>query len=311
MNNKFFGKSYLTVDQIEKEDILYLFEKVDEMKKLVESKGGNDELKGKVLAALFYEPSSRTFSSFLSAMQRLGGGIIPMHGMSYSSVAKGESLRDTVKTFSCFVDILVIRNPEVGSAQEAAKYATVPVINAGDGTGEHPTQALQDVYTIKSHFSDIATLTVGMVGDLKNGRTVHSLTKMILKFGVKKFVWVSPKILMMPQEIRERVEKSGGETVEVENLNDVIGDLDVMYDTRVQKERFTDLAEYERLKLAYIITPDVMKKAKKNMIVMHPLPRVGEIAYEVDRDPRAVYLTEQMRNGVFIRMALLKLILTI
>lgn len=309
MNNNFYGKSYITVDQITKDDVLFIFQKAEEMKQLVKDQGRNDVLKNKIMAILTYEPSSRTYSSFVAAMQRLGGGIIPMHGMTYSSVAKGESLEDTIRVFSCYADIIVIRHPEINSSDIASKYATVPVVNAGNGTGEHPTQALLDAYTIRNHFDSFEKLTVGMIGDMKNGRTVHSLSKLLLKMGVKKFCWISPKILQMPEEIRQKVKHQGAEIIETEQLDDVIGNLDVMYVTRVQKERFTDLEEYERLKLKYIITPEVLKKAKPKMIVMHPLPRIGEISYDVDNDRRAIYLREQMKNGLYVRMAILNLIL--
>lgn len=309
MSNNFYGKSFITVDHLDNADINLLFEKADWMKKLVGKYGGDERLKGKVMAALFYEPSSRTFSSFITSMQRLGGAIIPLNGMGATSVAKGETLEDTAKVFSSYADIIVIRHNQAGSARIFADNAAVPVVNAGDGIGEHPTQALLDVYTIKSHFGSYKNLTVGMVGDLLNGRTVHSLSKSLLKVGIRKFVWVSPKALRMPENIIDSAEKAGAHITETEDLKKVIGGLDVIYDTRVQKERFTDIAEYERLKLAYIITPDIMGKAKKTAVLMHPLPRVGEIDPRVDSDSRALYLREQMRNGMYVRMALLDLIL--
>ena len=304
-----YGKSLVTVDSLSLSDVDSLFQKADIMQKIVAEKGATDSLKGKVMAAVFYEPSSRTFSSFITSMQRLGGAIIPLNGMGATSVAKGETLEDTAKVFSSYADIIVIRHNQAGSARIFSDNATVPVVNAGDGIGEHPTQALLDVYTIKSHFGSFHNLTVGMIGDLLNGRTVHSLSKSLLKVGVRKFIWISPKALKMPKIIIDRAKTSGAHIRETEDLKKVIGDLDVIYATRVQKERFTDLAEYERLKLAYIITPDSMKKAKKTAVLMHPLPRVGEISPQVDSDPRALYLREQMENGMYIRMALLDLIL--
>lgn len=307
--NNLYRKSLVTVETLKKEDIEAIFTKASQAKKLVLDKGGDESLKGKIMAALFYEPSSRTIASFLSAMQRLGGGIIPIHGMNFTSVAKGESQIDTIRTFSSFSEIIIIRTAQIGAAKIAADFATIPVINAGDGTGEHPTQALLDAYTIKNHFASFAGLTVGMVGDMLNGRTVHSLSKLLTILGVKKFFFVSPTQLNMPQEINDYIQKAGGQVNETETIENVLESLDVLYVTRVQKERFKDLSEYERLKLAYIITPEVLTKAKKSMIIMHPLPRVGEITYEVDSDPRAVYLNEQMRNGLYIRMALLELIL--
>jgi len=193
--NSFFKKSFVTVDQLTKDDIGLLFKKADEMEKLVGRKGGDDRLKGKIMAALFYEPSSRTFGSFITSMQRLGGGIIPLNGMGATSVAKGETLEDTAKVFSSYADIIVIRHNQKGSAKLFSEHASVPVLNAGDGTGEHPTQALLDVYTIQNHFSTFKKLTVGLIGDLLNGRTVHSLSKTLLKLGVRKFILVSPKQL--------------------------------------------------------------------------------------------------------------------
>lgn len=309
MINNLFKKALVTVDTLELEDIKQIFLHADAMKKVVDDKGVTDNLKGKVLAALFYEPSSRTMASFITAMQRLGGGFIPLSGMTNTSVAKGETTEDTAKVFSSYADIIVIRHPEKGAAKRMAEGATVPVINAGDGIGEHPTQALLDSYTVSKHFPQFNNLTVGMVGDLLNGRTVHSLTKLLLKLGVKRFIWVSPKVLNMPEEIKQKVIKQKARFTEEERLTDVISKLDVIYDTRVQKERFSNLEEYEKLKLAYIITPEVMKKAKKTAILMHPLPRVGEISEAVDPDPRALYLREQMRNGMYVRMAVLDMIL--
>lgn len=309
MKNNFYGKDALSIVDFGREDISLLFQKAFEMQKLVEKSGGDDRLQGKIMTALFYEPSSRTFGSFVSAMQRLGGGIIPLQGVTYSSVSKGETLPDTVRTFESFSDIIVIRHPEKGSARIAAEYSTKPVINAGDGIGEHPTQAFLDAFTIFQHFPRISNLTVGMVGDLTNGRTVHSLSQLLLLLGVNKFILVSPVQLQMPKEIVAKIRKQKGQVIEVESLNNDISGMDVIYDTRVQKERFANLEDYERLKFAYIIDKKMMSKAKKSSILMHPLPRVGEINPEVDSDPRALYLREQMKNGMYVRMALLDLIL--
>jgi len=274
------------------------------MKKIVKAGKKSKMLQGKIMTVLFYEPSSRTFGSFISAMQRLGGGIIPLQGMTYSSVAKGETLEDTIRTFECYSDIIVIRHPEVGSAKKAALVSTVPIINAGDGVGEHPTQALLDLFTILSKFKKIDGLKVAFVGDLLNGRTVHSLSKLLAKMGKVEFFFVAPKILRMPQEIKDQL-KNRVSIIEAEKLDEVIKKVNVLYITRVQKERFSDLSIYENIKNFYIITKKLMEKARKDLILMHPLPRVGEISTEVDNDSRAVYLTEQMRNGLYVRMALL------
>lgn len=306
--NSFKGKDILSVDQFSKSDLSFLFQKAKSMQKIINGKKASRLLQGKVMTALFYEPSSRTFGSFVSAMQRLGGGVIPLQGMTYSSVAKGETLEDTIRTFECYSDVLVIRHPEVGSAKKAADAASVPIINAGDGVGEHPTQALLDLFTILSKFKKINGLKIALVGDLLNGRTVHSLSKLLVKMGKVEFTFVSPKILKMPDEIKDKLNHQT-KVKEVDRLDEIIGDVDVIYMTRVQKERFSDLMSYERLKTYYLLTIELMKKAKRKAIVMHPLPRVGEIDISVDSDPRAVYLTEQMRNGLYVRMALLAAVL--
>ncbi len=190
MKNNFYRKSLVKVGFLTRDDIFYLFSKTDEMVSLVKKRGGDERLKGKIMAALFYEPSSRTFSSFITAMQRLGGGVIPLNGMRNTSVDKGETLEDTARVFSSYADIIVMRHNEIGSAEKIEKYATVPVINAGDGSGEHPTQALLDAYTISKHFAKFEDLTVGLVGDLLYGRTVHSLAQVLVRLGVKKFIFI-------------------------------------------------------------------------------------------------------------------------
>jgi aspartate carbamoyltransferase len=222
-------------------------------------------------------------------------------------VTKGESLPDTVRTLESYADIIVIRHPEVGSAATAAHYASKPVINAGDGVGEHPTQALLDLYTIVEALGEVGGLKVAMVGDLKFGRTVHSLTKLLVNYPVE-FTFVSPEILRMPKDVLDVVAASGHKYEEREDVHEIIGDVDVLYVTRVQKERFTDLAEYDMVKDRYVVDPELMSRAKERMIIMHPLPRVNEISYAVDNDPRAAYF-RQMRNGMYIRMALLAAVL--
>jgi aspartate carbamoyltransferase len=277
------------------------------MRIMVERVGTFDLLKGKILANLFYEPSTRTSSSFTSAMERLGGSVIPINEVRYSSVTKGESLPDTVRTLDCYADVIVLRHPEVGSAALAAKYARKPVINAGDGIGEHPTQALLDAFTIKEELGHIDGLTVTMLGDLKYGRTVHSLARLLSLYKVK-IHYVSPEILRMPAEIIEELQRKGIEQTEHTRLEEVLPETDVLYVTRVQKERFEDPAVYESVKDAYVITPEVMKAAKQRMIVMHPLPRVYEISMDFDDDPRAAYF-RQMEYGLYVRMALLAMVL--
>jgi aspartate carbamoyltransferase len=307
VTNGLYGQDILSVKQFTPAMLDYVFRVADEMNTLVERFGSADLLQGKIMANLFYEPSTRTSSSFMAAMQRLGGQVIPINGVTFSSVSKGESLADTVRTLECYADVIVLRHPEAGSVAEAAHWASKPVISAGDGVGEHPTQALLDAYTIRRELGQLEGLTVGMVGDLRFGRTVHSLTRLLLDRDVK-FRFVSPRLLRMPEEIRDEVSQAGGEFTEHEDVAEVIGEVDVLYVTRVQKERFTDLTEYEKVNGAYTITPELLQEAKEEMVVMHPLPRVGEITYEVDEDPRAAYF-RQMQNGVYIRMALLAAVL--
>lgn len=302
-----YGKDILSVRQFNREDLEYIFAVAHEMRVMVERIGTFDLLKGKILANLFYEPSTRTSSSFTAAMERLGGSVIPINEVRYSSVSKGESLPDTVRTLECYADVIVLRHPEVGSAALAAKYARKPVINAGDGVGEHPTQALLDSLTIKEELGHIDGLTVTMLGDLKYGRTVHSLARLLSLYKVK-LNYVSPDILRMPPEIIDELDVSGVEQTQLSSLEAVLPETDVLYVTRVQKERFADLTDYEKVASAYVIDPEIMKAAKERMIVMHPLPRVTEISMELDDDPRAAYF-RQMEYGLYVRMALLGMVL--
>lgn len=309
MKNTLFGKDILSAGQFNKAELELIMKSAAEMKSLVASRGGSEILRGKLMTALFYEPSSRTFGSFISAMQRLGGSFIPLQGVTYSSVAKGETLPDTVRTFANYSDIIVIRHPEVGSAGIAAEFSEKPIINAGDGVGEHPTQALLDLFTIKQHFKKLSGLSVTLVGDLLNGRTIHSLIRILSLFTPISCNFISPDILALPKELLHFLKQRNVQVVELEQWDEVLPKTDVLYITRVQKERFTDLATYEKLKHAYIVTREIIKKLPKSSIVMHPFPRVGEIAMDVDLDPRAVYIKEQMANGMYVRMALLRLVL--
>lgn len=302
--NGLTGKDILSVDQFDREGLAYIFARAEEMREMVDRVHGVDLLKGQVLACLFYEPSTRTSASFIAAMERLGGGVIPItQGVQFSSVSKGETLADTIRTLEQYSDVIVLRHPEIGSARLAAEAASIPVLNAGDGPGEHPTQALLDLFTIREEMGKIDGLKVAMVGDLRFGRTVHSLTKLLLHFDVS-LRFVSPEILRMPLSIMNEVRDAGLEVRETHDVADVIENADVLYVTRVQKERFSDLGQYEELKGQYIITPALLEQAKDKMIVMHPLPRVGEITPAVDADPRAAYF-RQVQNGMYIRMALL------
>lgn len=260
---------------------------------------------GKILATLFYEPSTRTRFSFEAAMLRLGGRIIGFSSASSSSVSKGESVADTIKTVGCYADIAAIRHPKEGAPKVASLYSPIPVINAGDGGHQHPTQTLTDLLTIRQVKGKLSGLTIAVCGDLKFGRTVHSLIKAMSRYENNKFVFISPTELRIPQYIRKEIlEKNNIEFIEVESLDEVIDTVDILYMTRVQKERFFNEEDYIRLKDIYILDNDKMKKAKKDMIVLHPLPRVNEIAYEVDDDPRAYYF-KQAKYGMYVRMALI------
>jgi aspartate carbamoyltransferase catalytic subunit len=306
-DGRFEGQHILSVSQFGLDDLAYIFDVAEEFRLMVKRMGSLDLLKGRILANLFYEPSTRTSSSFLAAIQRLGGTAIPINEVKYSSVSKGESLPDTIRTLEAYADVIVLRHPEVGSAALAAKYARKPVINAGDGIGEHPTQALLDLFTILQERGRVDGLTVTMLGDLKYGRTVHSLAKLLALFNVK-INYVSPEILRMPADLMGDLARKGMRQAESSGLDAVLAETDILYVTRIQKERFADPTEYDGVKNSYVITPDTMAHAKRDMVLMHPLPRVGEIDMAVDDDPRAAYF-RQMEYGVYVRMALLALVL--
>ena len=264
-----------------------------------------DACRHKLLATLFFEPSTRTRLSFESAMHRLGGSVVGFSEAGSSSSSKGESLSDTVQTVGCYADIIAMRHPKEGAPVVAARRAGVPIINAGDGAHNHPTQTLTDLLTIwrcKKRFND---LTIGLCGDLKFGRTVHSLVGAMARYTGIKFVFIAPEELRFPRYIIEdELESRGIPYKEVATMEEVMPELDVLYMTRVQRERFFNEADYIRLKDTYILTPDKLAPAKEDMIVMHPLPRVNEISVAVDDDPRAMYFP-QAKNGMFIRMALI------
>lgn len=306
-NAAWYGKDILSIKQFSRNDLEYIFGVAHEMRGMVERVGTFDLLKGKILANLFYEPSTRTSSSFTASMERLGGSVIPISEVKYSSVSKGESLPDTVRTLECYADVIVLRHNEIGAAALAAKYARKPIINAGDGAGEHPTQALLDAFTILEELGTLEGLTVTMLGDLKYGRTVHSLSRLLAMFNTK-LNYVSPEILRMPAEIIAELNEKNVPQTEYTSLEKVLPETDVLYVTRVQKERFQDEAVYESVKGAFVIDPEIMKPAKQKMIVMHPLPRVGEISVDFDDDPRAAYF-RQMEYGLYVRMALLAMVL--
>ena len=263
-----------------------------------------ERCKGKIMATLFYEPSTRTQMSFQSAMLRLGGTLIGFDNPSTSSVSKGENLKDTTKVVSSYADILVMRNPMEGSAKAAALTADCPVINAGDGGHLHPTQTLTDLLTLKTEKGRLDNLKVGLCGDLRYGRTVHSLLKALTKYENNEFTLISTEELALPSYIKDILAARGCTYREVGSIEEALPGLDVLYMTRIQKERFASLEEYEQQKDVYVLDMAKLKKAPKSMIVMHPLPRVDEITVEIDDDPRAKYF-QQAENGVFVRMALI------
>lgn len=306
-DGRFYGQHILAVSQFTRSDLAYIFAVAKEMRTMVERVGTFDLLKGKILANLFYEPSTRTSSSFTAAMERLGGSVIPINEVRYSSVSKGESLPDTVRTLECYSDVIVLRHPETGAAATAARYLRKPLINAGDGTGEHPTQALLDLFTIQEELGRLDGLTVTMLGDLKYGRTVHSLARLLRLYGAR-LNYVSPAILRMPPALTEELRQAGVDQQEFATLDEVLPTTDVLYVTRVQKERFERQDEYESVKDSYVITAATLRTARPEMVLMHPLPRVNEIALEVDDDPRAAYF-RQMEYGLYVRMALLAMVL--
>ena len=263
-----------------------------------------DTCRGKVAASLFYEPSTRTNFSFQTAMLRLGGTVFGFADPNSSSVAKGETLKDTIKMVSSYADVVVMRTPWEGAAKAASLYSHVPVVNAGDGGHMHPTQTMADLTTMTRLLGKVDGLSIGLCGDLKNGRTVHSLIKAMAKFRDVRFFLISPRELAVPEYMRAFLQENGMPYTEVTGLEAVIPQLDVLYMTRIQRERFVDPLEYERNKGIYILTRRKLERAKEHMLVMHPLPRVDEIAVDVDDDPRAVYF-RQARYGMFARMALL------
>ncbi len=269
------------------------------------------DAEGKVLATLFYEPSTRTRFSFETAMLRLGGSVISNFNMKEASSAKkGETLYDTGRVVSQIADIIAMRHPEAGSVGELARGSLVPVMNGGDGPADHPTQGLLDLFTIQQELGRLEDFTIAIVGDLKYGRVVHSECDYLSQFKGVRFVFVSPEALKMPAEITEMLIEKGFEVVETEDLNSVIGEVDVLSQTRVQQERFETQEEYEKYKGVYIITPELMGKARKEMILMHPLPRIDEIEVAVDDDPRAKYF-DQIEYGVAVRMALIATLLNL
>ena len=290
--------------------ISHLFEVAAEMETLV-ARGGTDEYRSQLMATLFYEPSTRTRFSFEAAMHRLGGRVISTENAAeFSSVAKGETLEDTIRIMNGYVDVIVLRHSEVGTSKRAATVSRVPIINAGDGVGQHPTQALLDLYTIHKEIGSIDGLKIAMVGDLAQGRTVRSLAYLLSKFNDIKMYFVAPPLLKMKEDILEHLQEHGSWFTEETTLERVLPEVDVVYQTRVQKERFGDrIADYESCRGIYVIDQNSLRLMKPNSIIMHPLPRLEEISMEVDQDRRAAYF-RQAQNGLFVRMALLTALLS-
>jgi aspartate carbamoyltransferase catalytic subunit len=299
----------IEAQQFDVPTLLHLIETTQEMEKAV-SGGGTSDLHKRIMATLFYEPSTRTRFSFETAMYRLGGSVISTENAAeFSSVAKGETLEDTVRILNGYADVLVIRHYEVGSAKRAASVSRVPVINAGDGAGQHPTQALLDLYTIHKEIGSINGLRIAMVGDLAQGRTVRSLTYLLSKFQNIRIYFVAPPLLKMKGDILDHLREKNVWYAEETDLDKVLPEVNVVYQTRIQKERFGDrIADYEACRGVYMINSDSLRLMKADAIVMHPLPRLDEIAMEVDSDPRAAYF-RQAQNGLYVRMALLRMVL--
>ncbi|MEW6610951.1 MAG: aspartate carbamoyltransferase [Patescibacteria group bacterium] len=298
----------LSADQFNRGRLDELLKRAEAMERLVES-GGSNELKGKILATLFFEPSTRTRLSFETAMLRLGGQVISMENATASgSAVKGETLEDTICVVSSFADGIVLRHPEIGAAERAALVSAVPLINAGDGAGEHPTQSLLDLFTIQKELGHIDGIHIAFAGDLKFGRTVRSLARFLTNYENVKMTFVSPLTLKLGDDVKHFLKEKEIHLNEMNALEDALPEVDVLYMTRVQRERFEDKDEYERVKDSYILTLDAVRKMKTSARVLHPLPRVNEISREVDSDHRAAYF-RQTRNGLFIRMAILDILL--
>ncbi len=304
---EFKGRDLISIADISKDDVFRVLKKARTMIPIAQGAKVDERLKGKVMATLFFEASTRTRLSFESAIQRLGGRVLNFGVPEASSVTKGETLADTIRMVEAYSDVLVLRHPQEGAARLAADFSQKPVINAGDGAGQHPTQTLLDLFTIWDEKGVIEGNRVVLLGDLKYGRTVHSLVYALALLGAE-LTFVAPPTLQMPREIVEMVNELGHKPEEVEDLRKAIRDADVLYVTRIQKERFPDPQEYQSVAGSYRIDLQILRDAKKDVIIMHPLPRVTEIAPEVDRTPYAIYF-KQAFNGVPVRMALLSLIL--
>jgi len=302
---EFKGRDIISIRDFTREEIDHILDVAEVMEPI--AKTGSDMLRGKIMASLFFEPSTRTRLSFSVAMHKLGGDVVGFAGPEASSVMKGENLADTVRTVQNYADVLVIRHPKEGAARLAAEFADIPVINAGSGAEEHPTQALLDLYTIRREIGRIDGLNIALAGDLRYGRTVHSLAYALSNYRDITLYLISPEALRMRREVLEEIQGKV-KVVEGRSIEEFIPELDVLYMTRIQKERFPDPAEYAKVRGSYRLEAQHLKKAKQGLIVMHPLPRVDEVAPDVDATPHARYF-KQVWSGVVIRMALLALVL--
>lgn len=298
----FSEKSIISMKDLDKKSLDYLLEIAES----IESGKIKPDLSGKIAALLFFEPSTRTCFSFESAVKKLGGEALIMKGTGSTSVQKGESLSDTLRTIERYSDILIMRHSVEGSARFASEEVAIPVVNAGDGANQHPTQALLDLYSIKKVRGGLENVKIGLVGDLRFGRTVHSLVQ-ALSYYNPEFYFISPVFLKMPTHIKQELDAKGIKYTECSNVDAIVAKLDIMYVTRIQKERFADPEDYERLKGSYIITKETIKNAKAEMKILHPLPRVDEISTEVDKTPNAYYF-DQAENGVYMRQAILSIL---
>ena len=301
----FLGRDVLSIADFSRQEIEHVLRVADDM--VVDPhKGSERALAGRILATVFFEPSTRTRLSFESAMKRLGGDVVSFGGLEGTSVVKGETLSDTIRMIEAYADAIVLRHPQEGAARLAAEFSSKPVINGGDGAGQHPTQTLLDLYTIWDELDAIDGKTIALVGDLKYGRTVHSLALALCHFDVDIYC-IAPPTLQLPPYVLNQIKERGRDVKTATRPEEVMADVDVLYTTRIQKERFPDAAEYAKVADSYRVDLEMLREAKKHLIVMHPLPRLNEVAPEVDRTPHAKYF-QQAQNGVRVRMALLSLL---
>jgi aspartate carbamoyltransferase catalytic subunit len=303
----FSGRDIISIADLNQEEVMEVLKRARELVPAARGEAKDRSLEGKILASLFFEPSTRTRLSFEAAMQRLGGTVVGFSSAEGTSLAKGETLSDTVRMVEAYSDVLVLRHPQEGAARLAAEFSSHPVINAGDGAGQHPTQTLLDLYTIWDAKGRIEGNNVVLVGDLKYGRTVHSLSVALALFGAA-LTFAAPPTLQMPKEVLEQVQEMGVKPRVTSDLREAMAEADVLYVTRIQKERFPDLQEYAKVAGSYRIDLALLREAKRDLVVLHPLPRVEEVAAEVDRTPHALYF-RQAFNGIPVRMALLSMVL--